>query len=164
MDHAKSVMVASSAHSFFLLETLHNRILKTTSYYFKLDEEYFNDLLNVFLWISRSLENLVNERSVEYLYKMINISMRIMKKKRTGQPRELLCTFLGKDNPTFLNEKLWLALLNYITNKAIKKKQEEQDNRYTTFGKGLMLFARGINNLVTGKKEELETDPFQPTQ
>jgi|JI6StandDraft_1071083.scaffolds.fasta_scaffold36401_4 hypothetical protein len=157
-------MVSSSAHSFYLLETLHNRILKTTSYYFKLEEEDFTNLLNVFLWISRSLENLVNERSVEYLYKMMNISMRIMKKKRAGQPIVLMCTLLGKDNPTFASEKLWLSVLNFITNKAIKKKQEEQDNRSSVFGKGFALFARGINTLVTGRKEELEADPFQPTQ
>jgi hypothetical protein len=108
-----------------MLETLHLRILKTSSYYFKLEEDDFNDILNVFLWISRSLEGLANEKSIEYLYKMINISMRVMKKKKdkTGQPRELLCTLLGKDNPTFTSEKLWMAILNHITNKALKKKQ-----------------------------------------
>lgn len=55
IDHAKSVMVASSAHSFYLVEALHNRIQKSTSYYFKLEEEDFADMLNVFLWITRSL-------------------------------------------------------------------------------------------------------------
>lgn len=87
-----------------------------------------------------------------------------MKKKREGQPRELLCTLLGKDNPTFVSDKLWMAVLTYITNKAIRKKQEELDSRASVFGKGFAMFARGINNLVTGKKEELEADPFQPTQ
>lgn len=57
---------------------------------------------------------------------MINISMRVMKKKKdkSGQPRELLCTLFGKDNPLFVNEKLWILILNFINQKALKKKKD----------------------------------------
>jgi rubrerythrin len=71
-------------------------------YYCKLEEEHFNELLNVLTLISRSLEH-GNEKAFEELYKIINISMRIMKKKKekTTAPRELLSSALGKNSKIF---------------------------------------------------------------
>lgn len=83
---------------------------------------------------------------------MINISMRVMKKKKdkSGQPRELLCTLFGKDNPLFLNEKLWIMILNYINQRALKKKKDEED-RSSVIGKGFAILSR-VTSFI-GKKE-----------
>jgi hypothetical protein len=58
-----------------------------SQYYCKLEEEHFNELLNVLTLISRSLEH-GKSKDYEHLYNIINISMRIMRKKeKTKMPR-----------------------------------------------------------------------------
>lgn len=109
-------------------------------YYCKLEEDHFNQLLNVLTLISRSLEQ-GNAKAYEYLYKIINISMRVMKKKKekATAPRQLLSSAFGKNSKIFENQAVWLNILKHIKNKSDKKKPEAQASLFKGFS-----FLKGI--------------------
>lgn len=99
------------------------------SFYCKLTDENFNFLLASFLEISKILDFESNtssaEISIEFLYKMMYISTRIISKKSvtTSQPIDLLCYHFGKNIKRVYNQKVLKKLLGFIQKRKCIKKQ-----------------------------------------
>lgn len=112
-------------------------------YYCRLDEEAFNEVLNVLSLIARGTTE------PEKLWKIVNISMRLMKKKRdknSASPRELVAHYLGRER-TFLEEKNWVGIWQYIKERGIQKPKPIES---TTIGSLLFQGLRGLGDFVTG--------------
>lgn len=81
-------------YSFYFVETVYQHVLDMSSFYCKLDDDDFLLLLNMFITITANLDLQENtpaaNLAIEFVYKMIQISMRIMWRKNTkstkGQP------------------------------------------------------------------------------
>ena len=162
LEKTRMQIISASVYSFYFVDVFFHRVQRMPQYYCKLEEEHFQELLSVLSLICRLLEN-GSTKSQEELYKVINISMRIMKKKKdkTTAPRELLSSALGKSSKIFNNEAVWLSLLKHIQRKSDKRKPD------SLIVRGGIAFLKGIGELVKGKKEEAEedeNDPFKSIQ
>ena len=88
-----------------------------TSFYCKINEDDFVFLLNAFTIITKNMDS--SEIGIEFIFKMMIISQRIMLKKgivskNANQPIELLCHKYGKIVDKFRDTKFITKLLNYI--------------------------------------------------
>lgn len=88
------------------------------SFYCKINEDHFLFLLNAFSVITKNLDN-NSEIGIEFTFKMMIISQRIMLKKASiskngNQPIELLCHKYGKIVDKFRDPKFLAKLLSYI--------------------------------------------------
>lgn len=90
-----------------------------TSFYCKLNEDNFLYILNAFTVITNNIDQ-NSEIAIEFIYKMMVISQRVMLKKlsnarqTSNQPIELLCQKFGKTTTKFRDLKLLSKLLNFI--------------------------------------------------
>ncbi len=87
------------------------------SFYCKINEDHFFFLLNAFSVITKNLDS--SEIGIQFTFKMMIISQRIMLKKvittkNANQPIELLCHKYGKNVDKFRDPKFLAKLLNYI--------------------------------------------------
>ena len=128
-----------------------------TSFYCKLNDENFLLLLNIFQTITNNLDLESNTNyvmlSVELLYKMAQISMRIMWKKNKNsdtKPIELLCQHYGKRVKKFNSPNTLYRLFQYIQ----KKKTMKKKNLAHSESKGMInSFAKGLMTMMTRKKD-----------
>jgi hypothetical protein len=70
--------MSSQAHSCYFIDSLHRRVQAMSGYYCKLEDEHFNETQNVFLLIARC----IGSQDPETMWKLINVSMRLMRRKK----------------------------------------------------------------------------------
>jgi hypothetical protein len=89
------------------------------------------------------------------MWKLANVSMRLMKKKKdknNSSPRELICSHLGSDK-ALQDEKLWQSVLQFVRERGDKKPVVQQS---TGWGSMLVQGLKGLNSLVRGKAPKQE--------
>ena len=126
------------------------------SIYCKLDDDAFHYLSETFTSIINSLDIEKNniQYNIEFVYKIIQISQRIMKKKSPqenskSQPIELGCHFISKNTHKFKNITVLKRIYNFIEKKREDKKKQ---------GKGVIgSLTKGLFAVVTGKKDPVLT-------
>ena len=145
----KEKIISVLPHSLFFLELLYGRILEMTSFYCKVSEDNFLFLLNAFSIITKNIDT-NSDIGIEFTYKMMIISQRIMLKKnfvnkQANQPIELLCIKYCKNVSKFRDPKFLNKLLNYIERrKTLKKKINAESKGALNIAKGfLAAFSRG---------------------
>jgi hypothetical protein len=122
-----------------------------TSFYCKLSEDNFLFLLNAFSIITKNIDT-SSDLGIEFTYKMMIVSQRMMLKKNivsklTNQPIELLCHKYCRNVPKFKDTKFLSKLLAHIEKrKTIRKKSNSEGKGALNIAKGfLAAFSRGKN-------------------
>lgn len=119
-----------------------------SSFYCKLSDEDFLLILNMYVTITSNLDLQENTNAsalaIEFVYKMIYSSMRIMWRKNIkstkGQPISLLCQHYGKKCKTLSNEINLKKIFLYLQKKKVQKKSSNEQP------KGVMnVFMKGMN-------------------
>lgn len=152
LDRVRLLIMSSRPHSCYFIESLYRRVQLMSSYYCKLDEDYFNEVQNTFLLIARC----ISSSDPETMWKLANVSMRLMKKKKdknNSSLRELICSHLGGDR-ALQDEKLWQSVWQYIRERGDKKPAVQQQS--TGWGSMLVQGLKGLNSLVRGKAPKQE--------
>jgi hypothetical protein len=106
-----------------------------TSFYCKLNDEDFFLLLDLFSAITSRLELQENtpaaSLSVEFVYKMVQASVRVLWKRNTkstkGHSLELLCHQLGKKCKCLSNEINLKKLYLYLQKKKLQRRVAEDE-------------------------------------
>lgn len=98
---------------------------------------------------------------IEFLYKMANISLRIMWRKgkkdiNKGKPIELLCQQYGKRVKKFNDPEVLKKIYQYM----IKKKATMKKNLANSESRGMIntFFTKGIASMIGRKKEPQLTE------
>lgn len=133
-------------YSYYFIEEVYRKIIEMSSFYLKLADDSFLLLLNMFSTITNNLELIENTSNsalgIEFLYKMIQVSMRIIWKKNynsnKGHPLELLCQHYGKKCKNLTNEIVLKKLFMYVQKKKAQKKTgvPEEKGMMNTLFKG----------------------------
>ena len=117
---------------------MYGKVLEMTSFYCKVNEDNFLFLLNAFSIITKNIDT-NSDIGIEFTYKMMIISQRIMLKKSSSNKNssiELLCIKYSKTVQKFRDPKFLNKLLLYLEKrKTIKKKSSE---------KGALNIAKGL--------------------
>ncbi len=122
------------------------------SIYCKLDDDSFNYLNQIFTSIINTLdiEKSTIQYNIEFIYKIIQVSQRIMRKKPTlqglkSQPIELICQHICKNTNKFKNPLVLKRIYSFMEKKREDKKKQ---------AKGMInSLTKGLFTMVTGKKD-----------
>lgn len=80
MDQCKEKIISEPIHSYYFVELLFQKITDMTSFYCKVNEDNFLYILNAFTVITNNADQ-NSEIGIEFIYKMMIVSQRIMLKK-----------------------------------------------------------------------------------
>ena len=124
---------------------MYNKILEMTSFYCKVNEDNFLFLFNAFSIITKNIDT-NTDLGIEFAYKMMIISQRIMLKKSSGNKNstiELLCQKYSKNVPKFRDPKFIGKLLTYIEKRKTQKKKIAEKGALNIAKGFLAAFSRG---------------------
>ena len=162
VDECKEKILSVQPYSYYFIEVVYQKILDMSSFYLKLTDENFLFLLNMFTTITNNLELIENSNAsalgIEFLYKEIQVSLRIIWKKNyssnKGHPIELLCQHFGKKSKNLTNEIVLKKLYMFVQKKKGQKKATVSEESKGVVGN----FLKGFGAVMTRKKEPILTD------
>lgn len=134
-DLIRHNVLSELPHSLFFVERLYRGVQEMSSFYLRVPEEGFIFLLNAFSTISNHLD-FKEHLGVEFMYKIMLISTRIMLRRASTQPPQLLCAVFGKSSSLFKQSNLLPSLLSYLHRRRAQRKKLEE--------KGALQRAKGI--------------------
>jgi hypothetical protein len=163
-EKCKQKIITVLPDSYFFIDAIYEEIAETASRnYYMVDGGKFSMLLELFTSIFDSLKlketSTITPIYLEFVFRMIRISMKIMRKETggssPGQLMEVLCHSLGKRAQELHHEDIFYRIFGYLQKKRLQNKIDAENEP----SKNLMdNFMKGMQEAMSLKREVKLTD------